>query len=124
MSKWIMRERGADVPLHFTAFHPDYKLTDIAATPPSTLTRSRDIALQEGIHYVYTGNVHDRTGGTTFCPGCAKPVIVRDWHEILSYQLTPAGRCKHCDTQLPGRFERFEGAWGRRRVPVRIHVGA
>ena len=88
MSAWIVRELGADVPLHFTAFHPDYKMTDIERTPAATLTRARDIALKAGIRYVYTGNVHDRTGGTTFCPGCGKPVIVRDWHEILSYELT------------------------------------
>jgi pyruvate formate lyase activating enzyme len=119
-SKWIMRELGPDVPLHFTAFHPDYKLTDIAHTPAATLTRARKIALAEGLHYVYTGNVHDREGGTTFCPGCAKPVIVRDWYEILSYALTPAGRCRHCDTALPGRYENFGRPWGRRRVPVHI----
>ncbi len=124
MSKWVMRELGPDVPLHFTAFHPDYKLTDIAATPPSTLTRSRDIAIAEGLHYVYTGNVHDRTGGTTFCPGCGKPVIVRDWHEILSYGVTDSGRCRHCDAALPGRFERYARPRGRRRIPVRLDVAA
>jgi pyruvate formate lyase activating enzyme len=99
-------------------------MMDLPRTPATTLTRARDIALHEGIHYVYTGNVHDRAGGTTFCPGCRKPLIVRDWHEILSYNLTPEGRCTHCATRLPGHFERFEGAWGRRRMPVRIHVGA
>jgi pyruvate formate lyase activating enzyme len=121
-SKWIMRELGPDVPLHFTAFHPDYKLTDIAHTPAATLARARKIAVAEGLHYVYTGNVHDREGGTTFCPGCAKPVIVRDWYEILSYTLTPEGRCPHCDTALPGRYERFGRSWGRRRVPVHIRA--
>jgi pyruvate formate lyase activating enzyme len=120
MSKWIVRELGPDVPLHFTAFHPDYKMTDLAATPPATLTRSREIALAEGIRHVYTGNVHDRTGGTTFCPGCAKPVIVRDWHRILDYSLSANGRCHHCDTAIPGRFERFDGAFGARRVPIRL----
>ena len=122
--KWIMRELGPDVPLHFTAFHPDYKMTDIAQTPAATLARARRIGLAEGLHYVYTGNVHDRDGGTTFCPGCRKPVIVRDWYEILSHALTPDGRCKHCATQLPGRYESFGGQWGRRRVPVRVNVTA
>jgi pyruvate formate lyase activating enzyme len=122
MSRWIARELGPEVPLHFTAFHPDYKLTDIEHTPPAALTRARGIALAEGLRYVYTGNVHDRTGGTTFCPGCEKPLIVRDWYEVLSYELTPEGRCGHCDTQIPGRFERFERPWGRRRVPVRLHL--
>ena len=123
-SKWIMRELGPDVPLHFTAFHPDYKMLDIAHTPASTLSRARKIALAEGLHYVYTGNVHDREGGTTFCPGCAKPVIVRDWYEILDYSLTPDGRCKHCSTRLPGRYDTFERPWGRKRVPVRINASA
>jgi pyruvate formate lyase activating enzyme len=122
MCKWIVRELGADAPLHFTAFHPDYKMTDIPRTPVATLVRARDIALRAGIRYVYTGNVHDRTGGTTFCPGCAKPLIVRDWHDIERYDLTPEGRCRHCAAQLPGRFERYDGQWGRRRMPVRVAV--
>jgi len=123
-SKWIMRELGPDVPLHFTAFHPDYKMTDVPHTPGSTLTRARKIALAEGLRYVYTGNVHDREGGTTFCPGCAKPVIVRDWYEILDYSLTRDGRCKHCATPLPGRYDVFERPWGRKRVSVRINASA
>ena len=120
MSRWIARELGPDVPLHLTAFHPDYKMTDLAATPPATLVRSREIALGEGIRHVYTGNVHDRTGGTTFCPGCAKPLVVRDWHEILDYGLTDDGNCRHCGTAIPGRFERYRGAFGPRRVPIRM----
>jgi pyruvate formate lyase activating enzyme len=122
MSQWIVKELGPDVPLHFTAFHPDYKMTGIAPTPAATLTRARRIALEAGVRYVYTGNVHDRTGGTTFCPGCARPVIERDWHEILRYDLTDDGRCSHCEAQLPGRFAAFGGQWGRRRVPVRVSV--
>ncbi len=122
--KWIARELGLDVPLHFTAFHPDYKLTDVAATPAATLTRARNIAVGEGLNYVYTGNVHDIDGGTTFCPKCRKALIARDWHQILSYELTPEGACGHCGAPVPGRFERFERQWGRRRVPVRINVAA
>jgi len=119
-SKWIMRELGPDVPLHFTAFHPDYKMTDIASTPASTLSRARAIARAEGLRFVYTGNVHDRDGGTTYCPGCGRAVIVRDWYEILSYALTDEGRCRHCDSRLPGRYQAFTRPWGRRRVPVHI----
>jgi len=118
--RWIARELGPDVPLHFTAFHPDYKMTDLPRTPGATLTRARDIALRAGIRYVYTGNVHDRTGGTTFCPGCRKPLIERDWHEILRYEVSAEGRCPHCDAQVPGRFDAFEGQWGRRRKAVRL----
>ena len=120
MSRWIARELSPDVPVHFTAFHPDYKMTDLQRTPPATLERSREIARAQGLRHVYTGNVHDRTGGTTFCPGCGKPAIVRDWHEILSYQLTDDGACGQCGTGIPGRFGKFGRAWGSRRVPVRI----
>ena len=119
-SKWIMRELGPDVPLHFTAFHPDYKMTDIGPTPASTLARARKIGLAEGLRYVYTGNVHDCEGGTTFCPGCGNAVIVRDWYEILTYALTPEGHCRHCNTCLPGRYQALQRPWGRKRVPVRI----
>jgi pyruvate formate lyase activating enzyme len=120
MCAWIIRELGPDVPLHFTAFHPDYKVTDVPATPKATLRRARDIALRAGLHFVYTGNVHDRDGGTTFCPGCTKPLVVRDWHEIERYELTPEGRCRHCATAIPGRFEQFDGQRSRWRTPVRI----
>jgi len=123
LSKWVARELGTEVPLHFTAFHPDYKVTDIAATPKSTLARARRIAQAEGLRFVYTGNVHDRDGGTTFCPGCRAPLIVRDWHEIERYDVTPDGRCPHCDTVVAGRFERFAGhGLGRRRIPVRLRA--
>jgi len=124
LCRWILRELGTDVPLHFTAFHPDYKMTDIERTPAATLTRARDIALAAGLRYVYTGNVHDRAGGTTSCPDCGTAVIERDWHEILSYRLTDDGRCRRCATPIPGRFAAFDGQWGRRRVPVRVSVEA
>jgi pyruvate formate lyase activating enzyme len=97
-------------------------MTDIAATPKATLTRARKIALREGLHYVYTGNVHDTEGGTTFCPGCHKSVIVRDWHEILSYHVTAEGRCERCATPIAGVFAAAPGRWGRRRVPIRVHA--
>jgi len=119
-SRWIMKELGPDVPLHFTAFHPDWKMTDVPATPPATLTRARKIALDQGLHYVYTGNVYDTEGGTTACPGCRKPLIVRDWYAILDYRVTADGKCPHCGTAIAGRYEKFSGAFGRRRVPVQI----
>jgi pyruvate formate lyase activating enzyme len=122
MSKWIARELGPDVPLHFTAFHPDFKMTDLPATPASTLARSRRIAMDEGLRYVYTGNVHDREGGTTFCPSCRSSLIVRDWHRIESYRLSADGRCPDCDTAIPGRFHAFDvkQQFGRRRIPVSV----
>ncbi len=121
-SRWIARELGPDVPVHFTAFHPDFKLTDLPPTPASTLARARRIAMDEGLRYVYTGNVHDREGGTTFCPGCGGALIERDWHRIDAYRLTPEGRCPDCGTAIPGRFEAFDRRrqFGRRRIPVTI----
>jgi pyruvate formate lyase activating enzyme len=122
MCQWIARELGTDVPLHFTAFHPDYKMDDLPATPPATLTRARHIALGEGLRYVYTGNVHDQTGGTTFCSGCSEPLVVRDWHQILDYKVTAAGRCLICGTPVAGRFEEFKSQFGRKRIPVRVRA--
>jgi hypothetical protein len=92
-SKWIMQHLGPDVPLHFTAFHPDWKMTEVGPTPPATLTRAREIAQLAGLRYVYTGNVHDEEGGSTYCPSCENAVVVRDWYEIRGYHLTDAGAC-------------------------------
>jgi pyruvate formate lyase activating enzyme len=122
MTRWLVDRLGPEVPLHFTAFHPDYKLTDIARTPAATLQRARRIALGNGLRHVYTGNVHDVDGGTTRCTGCGEVLIERDWHRILRYDLTPQGRCPHCDTALAGRFGAAAGGFGRRRIPVRVQV--
>ncbi|HEY0250487.1 MAG TPA: AmmeMemoRadiSam system radical SAM enzyme [Kofleriaceae bacterium] len=120
MSEWIMGELGPDVPLHFSAFHPDYKLADLPRTPPATLTRAREIAMKTGLRYVYTGNVHDREGDQTLCPGCGTAVISRDWYEILGAELTRMGACARCGTQIPGRFEEQIGNWGRKRMRVLV----
>jgi pyruvate formate lyase activating enzyme len=117
---WIARELGPDVPLHFSAFHPDWKMTDIAPTPAATLTRARRIALAHGLHYVYTGNVHDTEGGTTSCPHCGTELIVRDWYNILDYRVTDDGHCRKCGAAIAGRYQRFDKAFGSRRVPVRL----
>jgi pyruvate formate lyase activating enzyme len=115
-----MQELGPDVPVHFTAFHPDYKMDDLPPTPPATLTRARKIAEGLGLRYVYTGNVHDTAGGTTHCPGCGNAVIVRDWHRILNYRVTDDGKCKECGAPLVGHFEKFGKPFGQRRIPVRL----
>ena len=120
LSRWVSRELGPDVPLHFSAFHPDYKLSDVPPTPPATLARAREIALKNGLHYVYTGNVHDKQGGSTHCPGCGKPLIVRDWYDILDYRITPQGTCSGCGAAVAGRFGEYEGCFGQRRIPVHI----
>ena len=103
LSDWVLEHVGPDVPLHFTAYHPDYKLTKEPSTPPATLRRARDIALARGLHYVYTGNVHDREGSTTWCPGCGAALIARDWHRVLAVSLRD-GCCSKCGTRVPGFF--------------------
>ena len=118
MSAWIARELGADVPLHFTAFHPDYKMAAIPATPAESLRRARKIAQDAGLHYVYLGNVHDSTGDTTYCPSCTSPLIVRDWYNIEQYRVTPDGHCPDCHTAIAGHYEQYRGAFGRCRIPV------
>lgn len=119
MSAWIAKELGRDVPLHFTAFHPDYKMTDIPATPPETLLRARKIALEAGLNHVYIGNIHDRAGDSSYCPACHQPLIVRDWYEIEQYKLTPDGHCPACQAKIAGHFEQYTGAFGRQRIPVK-----
>ncbi len=127
-ARWVRDELGPDVPLHFTAFHPDFKMQDIPGTPAATLTRARRIARDAGLHHVYTGNVHDTAGGTTFCTGCGKALIVRDWYDIRSYRLDGKGCCPDCGTALVGRFGGVGAAvgkvWGPRRTPVAIHRAA
>lgn len=118
LSAWVAKELGPDVPLHFSAFHPDHKMRDVPATPPATLVRARNIALQAGLHYVYTGNVHNTEGDTTYCPACHAPLIVRDWYEIKNYRLTADGCCPDCGTALAGRFDAAAGHFGRQRIPV------
>ena len=90
------------------------------ATRPAALSRARRLALDAGLNYVYTGNVHDQEGDTTFCPGCRKPVVVRDWYEIIGYQLTDDGHCRYCGHAIAGRYEKYEKPFGARRIPVRM----
>ncbi len=120
MTSWVVEELGADVPMHFTAFHPDYKMMDIASTPPSTLTRARQIALNNGVRYAYTGNVHDETGGSTYCHECGDRLIGRDWYELTAWKLDDAATCSACGTPCSGVFEAEPGTWGARRAPLRI----
>ena len=120
LSQWVMRELGPDVPLHFTAFHPDHKMRDTGATPAATVKHARRIAIDEGLHYVYTGNIHDAEGGATYCPGCAEKVIARDWHDVGAVRINAAARCAHCGTHIAGRFGAFHKPLGRRRIPVAI----
>ncbi len=120
MTRWLVERLGPDVPIHFTAFHPDYRLLDRPPTPPATLARARKIALANGVRYAYTGNVHDQAGGSTHCHGCGERVIERDWYELGAYRLTGDGRCQACATRVAGVFAGPPGTWGQRRRPVRL----
>ncbi|MFZ4537133.1 AmmeMemoRadiSam system radical SAM enzyme [Propionivibrio sp.] len=122
LSKWVAKELGQDVPLHFSAFHPDWKMTDVPPTSPVTLNRARRIALDAGLHYVYTGNVHDVQGGTTFCPACHHALIERDWYDIRHYDLTPQGSCPKCGTLIAGHFGTLGKPFGQNRIPVYMRL--
>jgi pyruvate formate lyase activating enzyme len=119
MCRWIVEELGPDVPLHFTAFHPDFRLTDRGPTPLATLLAAHDVARQAGLHYVYTGNVADRRHQSTYCPACGAVVIGRDGYDLEAYRLE-GDRCGQCGGRVAGRFDAAPGRWGARRQPVRI----
>ncbi|HEX2028161.1 MAG TPA: AmmeMemoRadiSam system radical SAM enzyme [Nitriliruptorales bacterium] len=118
MTRWVVDHLGPDVPMHFTAFHPDYKMRDVPPTPPATLARARTIALANGVGFAYTGNVHDVDGGTTRCQTCEETLIVRDWYRLLDYRVTDDGRCRVCGAATAGVFDGPAGGWGNRRLPV------
>jgi pyruvate formate lyase activating enzyme len=120
-SEWFMENLGPDVPWHFTAFHPDFKMLDKPHTPAATLTRAREIARSKGLHYVYTGNVHDHEGDSTWCPSCGTLLIERDWYELGEWNLKDE-RCRSCGYKIAGVFEECRGNWGARRLPVRLAV--
>ncbi len=121
LTQWIREELGADVPLHFSAFHPDWKMLDVPPTPAQTLTRARDIALKNGLHYVYTGNVHDKSGGSTYCHQCGQLLIGRDWYVLSEWNLDTHGKCNHCGSPCAGVFEEQPGNWGAKRQPVYLN---
>jgi pyruvate formate lyase activating enzyme len=118
-AEWFAENLGADVPWHFTVFHPDFKMLDKPHTPPATLRRAREIARSKGLHYVYTGNVHDADGGSTWCPGCGELLIERDWYELGQWNIQ-GGNCCFCGYRIAGRFQGRRGNWGARRLPVRL----
>ena len=119
MSEWILEHCGADVPIHFTKYHPDYRMMDNPATPFSTLEKARTIAMNTGLNYVYTGNVTDPDGQATYCPNCGQKVIERHFYEITNWQLE-GGCCKHCQTPIAGGFDESPGTWGNQRLPIRL----
>jgi pyruvate formate lyase activating enzyme len=120
MTRWVVKELGPDVPMHFTAFHPDYKMLDHPPTPPATLSRARAIAVGNGVRYAYTGNVHDQAGGSTYCHACGEKLVGRDWYVLSDWNLTATGACTFCGTACAGHFDPQPGTWGARRQPVRL----
>ncbi len=118
LADWFVETLGPDVPLHFSAFHPDHRMLDKPRTPPTTLLKAWRIARDAGIRHVYLGNIHHETLQSSYCSGCAKRVIGRDWHAITEWHVDAEGRCLRCKTRLPGRFEAGHGTWGRRRQAI------
>ena len=120
LSRWVMERLGPDVPLHFTAFHPDWKMLETPPTPPATLRMARRIGTEAGLRYVYTGNIHDPEGQSTYCHGCKALLIGRDWYELTAWNLTTEGQCQRCGTPCAGVFEETHGRWGQRRQRVTV----
>ncbi len=119
MSDWILQHVGDEVPVHFTAFHPDFRMRDCGNTPPETLIAAREVALQQGLRYVYVGNVNDVAHQSTYCPTCQGLLIQRNWYELGAYHLKQ-NTCGHCGAGIAGVFEEAPGNWGRRRQPVQM----
>jgi pyruvate formate lyase activating enzyme len=120
MTRWFAEELGPDVPLHFTAFHPDFRMLARPPTPPATLRQARRIALDNGLRHVYVGNVHDPAGDSTYCPRCGGLLIGRDWYELTHWRLDASGCCRNCGARCPGLFEGAPGNWGAKRRPLRL----
>ena len=120
MTRWVVEKLGPDVPMHFSAFHPDWKMTDVPSTPKETLVRAREIAMGNGVRYAYTGNIHNEAGDSTYCHHCGETLIGRDWYVMTAWNLTADGKCTSCGTPCAGVFEAGHGNWGARRQPVRL----
>lgn len=120
MCEWVVANLGPDMPMHFSAFHPDFKMMDKPPTPVATLTMARDIALKAGVHYAYVGNVHNKAADSTWCYQCGSLLIERDWYELGQWHLDKHGCCSTCGTKVAGVFEARPGSWGARRLPVRM----
>ncbi len=120
LTQWVVENLGVDVPLHFSAFHPDWKMLDIPATPFQTLKMARRIALKNGIRYAYTGNVHDFEGESTYCHSCGEILIGRDWYKLSTWNLSGEGHCLKCGENCAGVYEGPPGNWGPKRQRVML----
>jgi len=105
LSGWILENLGDDVPLHFTAFHPAFKLHDRPSTPPETIHRARRIAMELGLKYVYEGNIVSEAGNTS-CPGCRRTIVRRSWHRVSDVRINEDGTCQSCGYKIAGYFKR------------------
>ncbi len=120
MTQWVVENLGPDVPMHFTAFHPDWKMTDKPRTPNASLLKARNIALNNGVRYAYVGNVHDKAAESTYCHQCGELLIGRDWYVLSDWHLDAAGKCQFCGTTCAGYFQALPGDWGAKRLAVRL----
>ena len=120
LSRWVFDNLGTDIPIHFSAFHPDFKMNDKPRTAPYIVQRAREIAIKNGLHYAYVGNIYDEAGDSTYCPNCSEKVISRNWFQLGQYAVDSTGKCSYCGYQLAGRFAAKKKAFGRQRIPIRI----
>ena len=120
LTRWVYDNLGCDVPIHFSAFHPDFKMLNSPPTPIRTIQHAREIALKNGLHYAYVGNVYDEKGDSTYCPQCQKKVLARNWYQLGERHLSDDGKCAYCGYQLAGRFASLNNSFGRKRIPVSI----
>lgn len=118
MTQWLVEHLGRDVPMHFSAFHPEWKMMDKKATPPETIKRARRIAMDNGVRYAFVGNIHDKEGDSTWCHHCGALLIGRDWYQLSDWNLDSQGQCLACGTLCSGIFEHERGNWGARRQVV------
>jgi len=120
MTQWVAENLGPDVPMHFTAFHPDWKMMDKPSTPVSSLLRAREIAGKNGVRYAYVGNVHDKQAESTYCHACGELLIGRDWYVLSDWNLNAEGCCRFCGAKCAGLFNARPGSWGAKRQAVRM----
>ncbi|WP_445370326.1 AmmeMemoRadiSam system radical SAM enzyme [Methylomonas sp. HW2-6] len=118
MTQWVVENLGPEVPMHFTAFHPDWKMTDKPHTPVASLLMARKIALENGVRYAYVGNAHDKTAESTYCHHCGELLIGRDWYVLSDWNLDAAGNCRFCGTRCAGLFQAQPGVWGAKRRAI------
>jgi len=118
MTQWVVENLGPDVPMHFTAFHPDWKMLDRPPTPLASLLTARQIALKNGVRYAYVGNVHNKAADSTYCHHCGQLLIGRDWYHLSEWNLDAQGCCSSCGQRCAGVFDATPGNWGAKRQAV------